>query len=138
MTAITYTAERELATGHSAGTVYNERLRCRGIDPDRAEKKTETRSLSGRVSQTVVLHRLKKWRITTAALQGTELELAREFLESVSEGETFSFDEFGAVGVPDNAIDVVLDGSYRETRAIQQGDGGADDYFRFSFTIRER
>lgn len=139
MTAITYTAQRELAAGHSASTDYNIGLGCTAVDPDKAENKSETRSLSGRKSQTVVLHRLKRWRVTTK-LYGTHngVDVVREFLESVSEGETFSFDEFGSVGAPDAPIDVALDGKYEELRVIKHGNGGREDEFRFSFTIRER
>ena len=138
MTAVTYTAARSLSPGHSAGIDYNIRLRCIAADYAKDEKKTETKSLSGRASQTIVLRRLKKWSITTAALQGSELAAIREYLESISEGETFSFDEYGMIGAPHEPIDAVLDGSYRESRVIKQGNGGQNDYFRFSFTIRER
>lgn len=139
MTAITYTAQRELSPGHAASTQYNIRLFCTGIDYDKDEKKTETLSLSGDVSQTVVLRRKKIWRVTTQLYsRDTGIDVIREFLESVSEGETFSFDEFGLVGAPDNPIDVVLHRAYDEKRVSKQGNGGRDDLFRFTFTIRER
>lgn len=138
MTTVTYTAERELVGGHSQGTDYEFQLRCTAIDPDVDEKKKAARSLSGENSETVVMRRKKLWRVRTAAVTAAERDNMREFLESVSEGEAFTFDEFATVGVPDNALSVELDTNYNESRAVRQGDGGADDYFRYTFTIREK
>ena len=69
MTVATYTAERSLAAGDS---------------------------LDGSNVETIVLRRKRVWSITTATIAGgSELDLYLEFLESVSEGEDFTFDEFG-------------------------------------------
>lgn len=136
MSAVTYTAVRELMSGHSASTEYDFDLRCRAIDPDTDEKKNKSLSLSGANSETIVLRRKKLRDITTAAVTGTERDNMREFLESVSEGEAFEFDEFGSATTPDDPQSVELEGSYSESRTIKLGDGGADDYFRYKFNIR--
>lgn len=87
-------------------------------------------------TETVLITNLKTWQMTTAAVRGGELDVVREFLESVLGGESFQFDEFGRSGAPDDPVNVLLVGTYKEQRAVRQGDGGQDDYFRFSFKIR--
>lgn len=137
MTAFTYTAKREIASGHSASTTYTIDVKCIEIKPGRDIKKNESRAMDGITTETQLVYNLKTWKITTQALVGTPLDYMREFLQSVIGGETLQFDEFGFAASPDNAISAILVGDYDEARAVRQGDGGAGDYFRFSFTIRE-
>ena len=136
MTAVTYTAQSSLTTGHTAGTAYTIRLRCREIEPGKDVRKSEQRALSGKTE--TLLWRSKNTRaVTTAAVRGEERALVREFLESIIDGATFIFDEFGFEGQPDNPVSMMMVGTYREQRSVRQGDGGREDYFRFTFTIRE-
>lgn len=135
MTAVTYTARRSLTTGHVASTGYTIRIRAKSIDPDQDIQKKASTALSGR-QETVVWRNLKRWQVTTGAVRHGELEVLEEFLESVIEGETFEFDEFGMPGSPAAPVTAYLDGKYRKQRFVQQGDGGADDYYRYSFTVR--
>lgn len=136
MTSVSYTARRSLTTGHIAGSTYSIRLRCRDIEPGKEVRKSEQQALSGR-TETLLWHNKSTRQITTAAVRGGERDVTREFLESVLGGETFQFDEFGAEGQPENPISVTLVGTYREQRTVRQGNGGREDYFRFTFTIRE-
>lgn len=136
MTAVTYTAKESLTPGHVAGTVYTIEFRCRARDPGKDIRKSERRALSGK-TETLLWRNKNTRQVTTGAVQGAEREIIREFLESVIGGETFLFDEFGGDGQPDRPVSMMLVGSYRENRVAQQGDGGRDDYFRFTFTIRE-
>lgn len=135
VTAITYTAERSLSPGHIQGSSYTISVRTisRGVRKDVAKKSLQ--SMSGKNVETNLWRNNKKLNIQTASVRGGERELILEFLESVIGGETFSFDEFGYAGSPDNAVNAWLDGDYRETRSVRLGDGGRDDYFRYSFTV---
>lgn len=135
MTAVTYTAVRELVTGHVADQTYTIALRVNSLERGKKVRRSEQEALSGK-SEALLWHNLKTFQATTAALRGGELEAVREFLESVSGGEPFAFDEFGSVGAPHNPINVLLVGNYSERRAVRQGDGGDKDYFRFSFSFR--
>jgi len=136
MTAITYTAQRSLSAGHVQGAEYSTSIRLASLEHDRDILKNTARALSGR-TETLLIRNKRIWRVTSAILIGGELELMREFLQSVVSGETFSFDEFGYESSPNEPVDVILDGTYSESRALRQGDGGAKDGFRFSFTCRE-
>jgi len=134
MTAVTYTAKRSLAVGHVVDQSYTMRIRFASLEPNPNVRKSERSALSGK-TESLLFHRKRQWRATTAILMAGELELAREFLDSVINGETFQFDEFGTE-VPDLPITAVLPGVYREQRALLQGDGGQADGFRFMFTFR--
>ena len=136
MTAVTYTAQSALTTGHIAGTAYTIRLRCREIEPGKDVRKSEQRALSGK-TETLLWRSNNTRAVTTAAVRGEERALIREFLESIIDGATFIFDEFGFEGQPDNPVSMMMVGTYREQRIVRQGDGGRKDYFRFTFTIRE-
>ncbi len=134
MTAVTYNATRSLAVGHVLDQSYSMPLRVAALNPEPNVRKSQQIALSGK-SESLLFHRKRQWRVNTAILRGGELELAREFLDSVINGETFQFDEFGTE-VPCLPINAIMPGSYTEQRALLQGDGGQQDGFRFSFTIR--
>lgn len=135
MTAVTYTAERELAPGHSQGTDYTIDVRLIALKPGKDVRKTESKSMSGVARETITLRNLNTRQAISAALVGTELDLMREFLESTIEGEQFTFDEFGTAAAADDPLAATISGVYREERALRQGDGGAADHFRFTFEI---
>jgi len=137
MSAVTYTATRDVTSGHSAATEYTIDLRLIDIGHGKDVGKEELASLDGS-PETTSWRNLKTWQVTTGAVRANELLLLREFLESVSEGEQFDFDEFGSAGAPHNPISVVAVGTHIEQRAIAQpGGGGSNDYFRFSLSMRE-
>lgn len=136
MSAVTYTAKREIISGHTVDIEYTIDLRILPLGRGKDVGKQEHTSLSGK-SETVMWRNLREWQVTTGALKNSDADLVREFLESTVAGEQFEFDEFGSASVPDNAIAVVAVGTYSEQRAIQKaGDGGRNDYFRFSFSMR--
>ncbi len=134
MTAVTYTAARSLVVGHVLDQSYSMPLRVAGLNPNPNVRKSQKFALSGK-SESLLFHTKKQWLVTTGILRGGELELVREFLDSVINGETFQFDEFGTE-VPFAPINAIMPGSYKEQRALLQGDGGQQDGFRFTFTIR--
>lgn len=136
MSSVTYTAKRSLTTGHTVETVYTINLRLNALEPSKKVRRSEQLSLSAK-SENLLWHNKRTWQATTAALRGDERALVREFLESVIGGEPFNFDEFGSANAPDRPVNVVLAGVFRETRVVRQGDGGRDDYFRFTFSMRE-
>lgn len=137
MTAVTYTAAREVIAGHIVDTEYTIDLRLITLDRGKDVRKEPSVSMSGN-TETVLWRNLKTWKVTTGAVRWEQLGLVREFLESVIAGETFQYDEFGSADAPFDPISCVVDGVYSEDRAIRKGgDSGRNDYFRFTFSIRQ-
>jgi len=137
MTTVTYIAQQSIMSGHTVGLSYEYRLRCVALEHARDILKNEVRALSGK-TETLLWRNKRMWSVTTAALRSTELNQAREFLDSVIGGSPFTFDEFGQPATPFNPVTGHMPGTYAEARAIKQGDGGVNDYFRFSFSIVEQ
>jgi len=129
MTAVTYTSV-------SAGGQVTLNLRCRAIDPRKHVDKTQNRARGGRAETLVWSEQIGR-AVTTAGVQGSEREAIRDFLDAIEGGDAFQFDEFGSDGRPDSPVSMIMVGTYSEERVAPQGDGGRDDYFRFSFNIRE-
>ena len=83
MTAITYTAQRSLVSGHSADTVYSFDVKINRYDRSTKAEKSPAVSLSG-VTETI-FHRLDEFRdISTPPLTGAVSDQMIEFLDSVS------------------------------------------------------
>lgn len=134
-----YVARRSLAPGHVIDTPYTLILpslaRC---DMSRERQSRRQVSLSGRV-ETLWYHAKRVWQVQTEPVLLDEAELLIEFLESVDDGQSFTFDPYGK---PDARSDLALvvvsdDQGYRMDRAITRGLGGSDDWFEFSFGVRE-
>lgn len=101
MTAIVYTAKRELIGGHVADTQYAMDLRCTAGYPRRSTDvgADEQRSINN--GREVLLHfSVQRYEIEVLTRTGAELLQLREFLASTQGGETFTFDEFGSVAAP--------------------------------------
>ena len=135
MTAVTYTAQRDLTTGHVQGTAYTIQLRCRAFEPVKRVRKSASVAIAGN-TETIVLSNFNLRDVVTKNLNSGDRDIVREFLESVIEGETFTVDEFGTPNAPDLPASAILEGQYTETRTVQLGDGGRDDYFQFRFRLR--
>lgn len=137
MTAVTYTAKRSLITGHALGTAYKIALSCQDVIPGREKRETMNESLSG--AQEAFLYFLKRtFQVTLAPLQALPLAQVLEFLDSVSGREPFTFDPWGKVDFPIESMQVYLTSQpYSIAPFVRIGQGGADDFYTVSFSVRE-
>lgn len=137
MASVTYTARRSLAPLHAAGSDYVLRLMLINADPVPKRLATMTETMSGAV-ETLYFGRAQTWDVTLAAMQLSQAALIIEFLESTYDGQVFDFDPYGWPGQPRLSMQVVRsDDGYSARRALQLMRGGHDDYFNFSFQVRE-
>ena len=139
MTAVTYTAQRKLASGHSATTVYSMDL---SVTREGLTEKVETlrrtvEPISKKNAEIIRFGNRRTFDMTLAPLTGTQLDLVREFLESC-EDATFTFDPYGTVAAPGTTFLARLtsDG-YTLQREVMKGTGGSADYFKISFSLAE-
>jgi hypothetical protein len=134
-----YVARRSLAPAHIAETPYTLVLpsltRC---DTSRDRKAYRKVSLSG-VPETGFYYAKRIWTVQTEPVPLDEARLLIEFLESVDDGQSFTFDPYGYPEARSADCFVVVsdDQGYTKDRLIRRGQGGADDYFQFSFGVRE-
>lgn len=130
MPVITYTAERRLASGHSASTQYQIELDFQQIDP--ADKKTGFEQESLDLSSSAYLYAITgEWIFTTDWLAwSTDLDDWQEFLASVANRETFAIDFTGTIASPGTDVNMILlpGWSYRRQGGL---------YFAVNFRTRE-
>ena len=110
MAGIIYTAvdRGQLITdspAHTAGTSYSIDVKLQDMQESIETPKTAHVSMGGTVE--TVLKRTAKIITTTFIFPNDENADVEEWLYSVAAGETFSFDAYGTIAVPDNAINVV-------------------------------
>lgn len=116
MTTITYTAKRDLANGHTAGTNYSLDFGAEKLERSQKIIRKQNASL-GRLRETIYHGRDQFWDVTTDYIDEADLPLWREWYASVAGGETFQFDAYGTIATPDDPVVVLLDSdTYRETR----------------------
>lgn len=108
MPSVTYTATRELSSGHSLDTEYSIDFDASDLDPDRKAIIKTTKSLGGNPSS-VVQRTEKGWSVSTVPISFSDVDLWDEFLFSVSGKETFTFDPTGTAASPGNPQNVYLD-----------------------------
>lgn len=133
---VTYTAKRSLVNGHTANLTYDLDILVQGDDPAREAKVEVAESLSGQ-RETLRFHAVERFTINTFPLNSFDYLKLKEFLDSVEGGNSFTFDRYGFTGRPVQSFPGVLEQpTYTETRAVELGTGGQDDYFSVQFTIR--
>lgn len=111
---ITYTAKREIISGHSAGTDYTITISVNVKDRSNQVIKNENVSISG-IKETL-RHRKESY-IDVTAIKIAEADLPqwREWFHSVDGGETFTIELTG--GSPETPLTVTLDtDQFQETR----------------------
>lgn len=139
MAFVEYTARRRLAPGHVAETPYTLILpslaRCEISRDRKAERKV---SMSGRV-ETLWYYSKRIYQIQTEPVPLDESDLLVEFLESIDDGQTFTFDPYGMPDARSSYAALVISDNegYTQSRSTMLGRGGADDYFEFAFGARE-
>lgn len=129
---VTYTASREIMSGHSSGTQYDFIFSFISSDAKANPIKDSSIALDGS-TVTTYWRTDNIWNITTKAYQrGTsDYNQMIEFLNSVIGGETFTLDEYGTVPSPDTPITCILEGGFDRSRLE------FTTYFTFSFSIRQ-
>jgi hypothetical protein len=90
-------------------------------------------------TETLFYYAKRTFTIQTEPVPLNEAQLLVEFLESIDDGQSFTFDPYGT---PDNRSSSCLvvisdDQGYTQERGLPRGDGGGADCFRFSFGVRE-
>jgi len=130
MPAFTYTAKRSLINGHVIDTVYSIDINARSIARSSSVKSKTKKSLGGQ-TETIVQSRDINWSISLNGITELDLPAIREFLDSVDAGESFVFDPYGTVAIPDNPISVKARAGYTESRQ------GFSDYFVIGFGVYE-
>jgi hypothetical protein len=137
MTAIVYTALRELVSGHTASTSYAMDLRCTAGYPRRTTNVGADEQRSVNNSREVLLHFAQlQWEVQVLTRTAGELLQLREFLASTMGGEQFTFDEFGSVAVPGAGVPAARTAlGWDERRIPSSGASISDEAALVTFTI---
>ena len=136
--SVTYIARRSLVSGHSVGAAYSINLALTAKDRVRRSLGKTAVALGGQ-SWTTYHRGEVHWRLTTRPLTLTETRNMREFLDSVEDGQYFTWDPTYIAGAsPSDRRNVRLESSsYTESRAVQRGDDQSGDRFVFTLELRE-
>jgi hypothetical protein len=138
MTWVRYTAKRGLAPFHVIDQQYTLELSAQTIEPSRVVNFSGKESLSG-ATETIGHYAKRAFAVTLAPVELTQAEMILEFLESTEFREPFTFDAHGSIDYPNKPLVVIrTDTGYGSPRVMAKGDGGANDWFAFSFQVRER
>lgn len=134
---VSYVGKRSFVSGHSVGNIYTLQIDCQDIpSPARRVLVEVSESISG-ARETLRYGAVRNFPVITFPLAAFDLALLREFLDSVEGGEPFTCDPYGTLArVVEPFTAVLEDGGYTETREVQLGTGGQDDFFSINFTIR--
>ena len=125
---IDYTAKRSVQGGHTADLDYSIEVVVSQADRSQMTVGAQAVALSGN-TVTTVHRRQSKYTLKTDLISTAttpDIDDMREFLDSVSSGETFQLDISGA------SVDYILDSisnPYTESRV-------GNSYFTYSFTVR--
>lgn len=127
---IRYIAKRGFALGHVANEVYEVDIEISDAVPEVRDIKTDERSAGGAM-ETCFERQDYYWTITTAPVRGRQLELLREFMDSIVSGETFS------VWLRDKDVEPLvlkLEGADVSEMPFMRLGGPDEDYFIGRFT----
>ena len=114
MPAFSYTAKRNLISGHSVDTVYDLDYLLLSLDRRPNTKKNAKKSFDGTIE--TILHYHKETISVSVRVDAAGVLQFREFMGSIAGGEAFIFDETGTVAVPVNGINCRVSGPHRERR----------------------
>jgi hypothetical protein len=132
-----YTARRDIAPGHFAGTAYTLPLSLTDFAFRGGDLKNVQKSLAGN-TETQYLGRERTWRVVLEPMNEEETAIVREFLGSTADGQEFVFDPFGT---PDNPVREMAvkreDEGFSEIAFLRVGDPDRTDSVEFSFEVRQ-
>ncbi len=132
MSIFTYTATRELSPGTADQQIVTRDFRLLTFPLNRKPVAKRNTSLSGAV-ESLLFRSEQSFRCQTALLEPRSLVESRvvEFLASVENSETFTFDRYGSIAQPDNPVSAIMvSTSYPQTET-----GKA--FHQYRFVIRE-
>lgn len=135
MTAVTYIAKRSIVAGHVVNNSYSINIPVVSMPVSRQPKKNMNESLS-MVRETIYHGAAELWEIQTPLLTSSQTLAMKEFLDSVEDGSAFTFDAYGSVNTPVNQVSAEIESTGYPMQREPRGQGGSNDYFRFSFTVR--
>ena len=129
MTAITYTAKRDISSGHVVDTSYSLETLGEELTPAFDPDVVQSFTLDG-TPETVFNHIKKTWKVKTSVIDQSDYDVWVEFLSSVAGGEALVFDAYGTIVSPDNVQTAILLGSPRLSRVATL------TKWNISFTVR--
>lgn len=135
MTAVTYIAKRSIVAGHVVNNSYSINIPVVSMPVSRQPKKTMNESLS-LLRETIYHGSSEMWNIQTALLTPSQTLSIKEFLDSVEDGSSFTFDAYGNVNTPVNQVTAEIESTGYSMEREAKGQGGSNDHFRFSFVVR--
>lgn len=132
MSLFTYTALRELSPGTIDQEIVTRDFRLVTKRLQRKTKAKQNTGLSGSV-ESLLLRSEKHYQCQTGVLIPRSLDAARvvEFMASVENGETFTFDRYGTSAQPDNPVLC-----YMVSSTFSEDEVGKA-FHRYGFVIRE-
>jgi hypothetical protein len=86
--------------------------------------------------ETIYLSSCEIWEVNTASLKFSDAMAVKEFLDSVEDGSTFTFDAYGKANTPNNPVTAEIESTGYSQIRDARGQGGANDNFRYSFMVR--
>jgi len=130
MAAINYEALRSLISGHVVNTNYDIDVVLELADRSVKPKSKVHVSVGGQ--QETVIQRIDKFhQMTIGSITNENIDLIREFADSVQGGEVFVLDVMGSVAVPNNPMTVIASPGYTESRV------NGSNLWRISMKVRE-
>jgi hypothetical protein len=127
MAFVRYIAKRSLSSGHSADTEYTIEFNVRQSVRSRSPTRSEQRAMNG-AKEVIYYSAEEVYQVETTLQDEADLDLWREFLDSVEDGQEFGYDDAGTVSTPVNELQGTIQGRGRETRV-------EPSYWRFGFTF---
>jgi len=114
---------------HGLSVSYNLETGAQALNPSYPADTKAPSSLSG-VTETLLFAEHEDWDVTTQIIEESELPYWHEFFSSVRAGESFNFDPYGTIAVPDSVKSCRLVGDYVVARV------GSSKRYRISFKVR--
>lgn len=137
MAVFSYVARRSLVPGHFLATEYDIEIKLIEVTPDREILRDDQRTMSG-ATERQYFGAKRQWNCTTVSVPPHLAPYVREFLHSTEDGQSLVADLYGTIAVPQEQVAVFrTDARTLEQRTVRVGGGGREDYFRFSFALRE-
>lgn len=133
-----YVAAESIMTGHVNGVTYDFDWPIQMADRTVKTLREQPASLSGK-TETLYFGKQSRWSVTLAPVLAQERFLIEEFLDSVANGQVFSFDPHGTELRPQRLLQVVRDDEeYTVRRKTITGQPEELDYLEYSFSVLER
>ena len=135
---VIYEARRGLVPYHTLGVSYSVDFDTTDVVPPNGDDlKTQQESISGKI-ETCYYGERRVWSLTTIPLQQRSAAalILLEFLRSTADGQGFILDPYGYVDRSVSPLTVIRADNGYKCAKFQDIDG-VNDYFKYSFQVRE-